>query len=220
MRNPQPNREPKHTAIIGDTGSGKSQVIKNIVPGRGTRKIYWDINEDHGCKLAFNRMGDFLRALGHCNAKSIRDGGAGFSIAYTGDSSKKHLELFCKAVCQVLDGRYETYIICEELADATTNPGMAPPFLKRLLTQSRKFGGVFIAVTQRPQEIPKTVITQCKRIYVGQVADVDDLDMIARRSNMRDFRDQIKGLKSLEFMFNDRLDPHSPPKKVKMKYLG
>lgn len=166
-KNPQTERPNKHCWIGAKSGGGKSQLLRNeLLPGRGVRALFWDIDTDHRCTRYTNK-GAFLAALKKASAS-----GKGYRIGWSGDDDPETFEWFCRAAWAVLDGQHETYIVCEEMADQGMGQKM-PAFLRKLMVRGRKYGAVMITTTQRCQEVPKALITQAANRYVGLHEDQD-----------------------------------------------
>ena len=68
----------------------------------------------------------------------------------------------------MLDGQYITHMIAEELSGVCPSAGKATDNAAILLNQSRKYGGVFHGVSQKPQEVAKTYFDQCGIKFIGQ----------------------------------------------------
>lgn len=164
-RNPNDALPNRHTLIWGMSGCGKSQLLVNggLVPaGKNVRCIMWDdVGRLPGDYYRTRRS--FLAAL----EKALRAGG-GFRIGYGGVQSPREFEWFCGVVWALLDGRKLTYIACEELAAVSASTGEALPMAALLLNQSRKYGGIFIGTTQRPQAVCKTFFDGCDIQYIGR----------------------------------------------------
>lgn len=96
--------------------------------------------------------------------------GKGFRIAYTGDPSPAAFEVWAHGLWEILDGNRETFGIVEEYADCCEGPGAINPkrlfYHRRLWTQSRKYGGIIHATSQRPQLISKDAF-QAGRIWAS-----------------------------------------------------
>ena len=152
----------RHVFVTAKTGGGKSQIMRNdIVPKSGVRAFFWDVDCDHLC-VRFDEKGKLLRAV-----KSAITSGKPFRIGWSGDDSQETFNWFCEVVWRCLDGDFDTYIILEELADLEMGQ-RALPMLGKLLKRGRKYGGIVIGNTQRIQEVPKSLITQAKTVYIGK----------------------------------------------------
>ncbi|MEZ0147779.1 MAG: hypothetical protein AB9Q19_00450 [Candidatus Reddybacter sp.] len=201
----------KFCLYIGDTGSGKSQALKQLgkIPGRGVRCLMWDPGEDHKAQRCTT-----LRQFERTVAAGIRRGG-GFRIALTlpglQQTAANH-ELWCSIVYQVLNGRRLTYVIDEELSAVTRSAGKADPALGLMLNQGRKFGLVYHGTIQYPQELSKTVYRACQTLFVG-IQDVEAVRYVARRLAVEP--GEIARLKPLQFIKSEK---HQPNKTIQMKY--
>lgn len=158
----------QHTVIIGATGAGKSQAVKNLIPRRMVRLVAFDPDDDHGCH-GYETLGKFARAL-----KRADQSGKPFRVSYTGGTTAKDFEAFCSMVWEILDGSKETYVILEEAAQFTQTSGPALDGLGNLMLRSRKYGGKIFTIGQRAAELPTTVRMNSAHKYVGVVEGMKD----------------------------------------------
>ncbi len=127
----------------------------------------WDNNRDHTAHQ-YNRLGDFFRALDRANKS-----GRGFRVAYTGEASPDIFELWSRGVWEILNGNKITYLLVEEYSDCCRGPGALSAnkdtYHRRLWTQSRKYGGIFHATSQRPQLISKDALGNAGEIWASSM---------------------------------------------------
>lgn len=166
--NKNPGLVARHTLVIGATGAGKSQAVKNLIPRRGVRLIAFDPDGDHGCH-EYERLPAFARALTRADRS-----GKPYRVAYTGARKPADLQAFCECVWDVLDGRKETLVVLEEAAQFTTGSGPAQEALGNLYLRSRKYGGVLYGIGQRAAEIPSTMRMNSAHKYVGVLEGMMD----------------------------------------------
>lgn len=159
--NKNPKLDARHTLVVGTTGAGKSQAVKNLVPRRGARVIAFDPDGDHGCH-EFDTLPRFAREL----SKADRSGRP-YRLAFTGATKPADLQRFCECVWAVLDGTKDTHVILEEAAQFTTGSGPASDALGNLYLRSRKYGGILYGIGQRAAEIPSTMRMNSAHKYVG-----------------------------------------------------
>ncbi|WP_101675630.1 type IV secretory system conjugative DNA transfer family protein [Alloalcanivorax mobilis] len=159
--NKNPALDARHTLVVGATGAGKSQAIKNLIPRRGVRVIAFDPDGDHGCH-EFASLPAFAREL-----KRADRSGRNYRLAYTGATSPDDLQRFCSCVWAVLDGNRDTHVILEEAAQFTSGSGPATDALANLYLRSRKYGGILYGVGQRAAEIPSTMRMNSAHKYIG-----------------------------------------------------
>lgn len=211
-KNPNPKQPNEHTLYLGKSGSGKSQALKQnkAAPGRGVRCLLWDCSHDHekGTTYYSNRLA-FMKAV----AKADKSG-RGFRIGWDGESDPADFEWWAGIVWAVLDGNKPTYVIIEELARCVETVGRAAPNLRKLYNEGRKYGARIHAVTQRPQEIPKTVYDQTERFWVGQQKGPN----IKKFAEVLDVQpDEIRSLAQLQFWYLDESSGQNATK-VQLKY--
>lgn len=196
--NPVDGHPNRHTLIIGCSGSGKSQFLvggKLVPEGQGVRLIMWD---DVGRLKGnyYRTRAGFLKALRAALVK-----GGGFRIGYGGPQTPEEFEWWCSVCWAILDGKKTTYMVAEELAAVSPNAGRAPPMAGMLLNQSRKYGGIFIGTTQRPEEVSKTYFTQAGIKVIGQQNSPAMVRKAATWAGVTE--QQIRDLQPLSFYRNE-----------------
>lgn len=161
-RNEDSSLELRHVFVSAKTGGGKSQCMRNVViPRQGIRGVFWDVDKDHYCTRYTDKIA-FMKALNSA-AKSKKP----FRIGWAGEDDHETFVWFVDKVWKILDGDFDTWIILEEMADLEM--GQRPlPGLGKLQKRARKYGGILVSNSQRVQEIPKSLITQSREIYIGQ----------------------------------------------------
>lgn len=198
--NPNHSLPNRHTLYLGDTGNGKSQALKQNpeVPKSGIQLIIWDPGEDHKAHR-YRDCAQFKAAL----IRGIRSG-KGFRIALTvplAIRTRATHEWFCRVVAEVLDGRYLTYVIDEELSMISRGAAQADTWHGFLLNEGRKFGLIYHGTIQYPQEMPKSVYRAARVLWVGG-QDVEAVRYVAKRLGVKE--QEIMDLKPLEFFVQDK----------------
>lgn len=157
----------RHTCVSAASGGGKSQAMYDIIPAKGIRAVFWDVDKDHDC-LRFTDKKQFLLALSKAHKS-----GKPFRVGWSGDDDQDTFLWWCNAVWAVLDGRKDTYVVVEEAADLELGAGKAPLEFGRIIRRGRKYGAILVTCTQRCQEIPKQLLTQSSVVYIGMQAKHD-----------------------------------------------
>lgn len=165
--NPDTSLPNRHRLVLGATGAGKSQLIRELIPAKGVRLLGWDTDDDHD-GYHFDNKASYARAV----ARALRSGKP-FRLLWNGDNSIATWEWWCSLVFAALDGRKTTEILVEELADVSPSAGKATPEFGQLIRRARKYGGVLTLATQRGTEISKTVYTQAAEFWIGRVEATD-----------------------------------------------
>lgn len=208
--NPDPSRSNRGTLYLACMGGGKSQALQQnpAIPKKGERVILWDHAGDHAGLHVTTRKA-FVSAL-----RTALKRGGGFRIAWAGAADVETFEWFCSVVWRVLDGRYRTVLIVEELAAVCPSAGRATQYAALLLNQGRKFGLEFHGTSQRPQEVAKTFYVNCPIKYIGQQMGYDMQRKMGREIGLKP--EDIAALKPLEFYRHD--GTAARPELVRMKY--
>ena len=209
--NPDVSRRNRNTLIIATTGGGKSQAAKNLIPGRGVRFIAFDPEGEHPAH-GLDSFKAFCRELMRADSS-----GKPYRLAYTGGSTDKDFEKFCRAVWDVLDGQQETHILLEEVAQFTKTSGPAMEAYGNLLRRGRKYGAIVYTIGQRAAEIPTTARQQSTIRYVGLVDGEDDAKTAAKYAD-------VTAAKLLEIPPNTltfyRKETGLKAEKIQFKYRG
>lgn len=206
--NPRPSLPNKNTCYIAMSGFGKSQALKQTVPGRGVRHVLWDPDDDHKGSH-YDDKGQFVRAL-----KSACKSGQGFRIAWNGDIDVETFEWWCAVVWHILDGTKITYITVEELADVSETSGRATPNWGKVNRRCRKYGGRLNWTTQRSQEVSKTAYSQAAIKFIGYPNDGANIKALSLMVQKTD--DELKALKPLYFYRREHIETEP----VKFRYVG
>ena len=166
--NPNESHKNRHSLFMGMSGSGKTYYLGRHpwLKGSGKRLIVWDPYESH--KVHYRKS---LKDCGRQLAAAVRSK-KGFKIGLSVNPTKNNYEAFCQMVWAALDGKKETFIIVEELADVTGS-GKGQGAWGQLVRVGRKYGAIIMPTTQRPQDIDKTLFTQSSRIWCGLVSGYD-----------------------------------------------
>lgn len=185
MRNPNTRLPNRNTIYLGSSGSGKSTALREnpTIPARGVPLVAFDPNEDHKARQ-YSRISHFVKALEKAD-QVWRTKRQGYRLAYTGVNSIEAYDIWCKAVTQILDGRWLTWAIVEEMADVSPHAGTAQPPARKLLNQMRKYGGIFHGTSQFPTEISKTYFRQCDHRYFGRVKTFDECKKLGKEIGVR-----------------------------------
>lgn len=154
----------------------------------------WDTNNDHDAHR-FDKLSDFARAVA-----SAERSGRGFRLAYCGEPSPDAFELWSKIYWAVLDGNKLTYGLIEEYSDCCRGAGLLSQkndfYHRRMWTQSRKYGGILHATSQRPQLISKDALGNSGIIW-GSYMDTAAAKRVAAEMNIR--AEDLMGCKKGEF---------------------
>lgn len=197
--NPNPAKEARHTLYLATTGGGKSQaVLQNpAIPwnAKGVRIVMWDQAGDYPGIHCDSRAG-FVRHL-----RAGIASGQGFRVAFSGAATMENFEWWCEVVWSILDGNHDTHMIAEELSGVCQSAGKASPNAAILLNQSRKYGGIFHGVSQKPQEVAKTYYDQAAYKWIGQQKGLAMRKKMAAEIGVTP--DQIGALAPLQFYVDD-----------------
>lgn len=162
-----------HIWVSGTGDSGKTQLVKSaLIPlfrASNLRIAIYDYNHNyHTTGLPVTSKPEYL----------IKYLSARHSMIYQSPTNTdEEFERFCKVVRQYQD----IIVIFEELQEFCRSKQYMPPHLSAIIKTGRNWKRSYVAVTQRPQEVPTAVMANCKhRFYFTQ-----DLDAPADRKWMQ-----------------------------------
>ena len=159
----------EHMYFCGNTGTGKSSKIKEMLK-KAPRAIIFDPDDEYGGLQGVVRVmtaTDLLSALKAHQSKSLK-------IAFVAEGIKA-FEFWANCAFQWRN----CVAVAEEIADVTT-ASKAPPAWGRLIRRGRKYGILICAVTQRPAEADKTILSNAATIRTGALGRHADREAIAR----------------------------------------
>ncbi|WP_394126949.1 hypothetical protein [Vibrio hepatarius] len=207
MRGPiNPNNALKglHTSYIANTGSGKTQAViqMGLIP-RASQVILFDPAEDYtvlsGLKVRrFYDMRQFMLAVMKARRKR-----ASFRLSLTVEPTKHNLLTFCTFAWTLGDGGRLLHVVLEELVACELGSGKAEGALNKISVLGRKYGFILHTVYQRPQQVPKTLISSSNRIWCGKQKTTLDAKCIAGEVDLE--VSQIKTLKPFEYFYSDEV---------------
>ncbi|WP_218397979.1 hypothetical protein [Alteromonas lipotrueae] len=155
----------EHEYICGNSGTGKSSHVKKVIE-KAKRVVVYDPDDEYGDQRGFVRVtsaNDLAKMLQSHAKKPLK-------ITYAPmRSTVKTFEFWAR--CAFLWG--ECVAVAEEIADVTS-AGKAPPNWGTLIRRGRKYGVKILAVTQRPAEADKTILSNAAIIHccaLGRMAD-------------------------------------------------
>ena len=184
--------------VAGFTGSGKSAWVIRQVRG-APRLLVWD-SMGEWCRRELVRPVPTLRELAALIRADLRAPGARFRYGYTGAVTRAGFDGFCRLAWVWLRWRPGATLVVEELADVTS-PGKAPPAWGEIVRKGRHVGAQVYALTQRPAESDKTIVSNAAAIHSGFMGFPDDRAYMARCLDVR-LRD-IERLRPLDWLERD-----------------
>ena len=210
---PNTRLENRHTLYLGESGSGKSQALKQnpAANGRGCGWVAWDAAADHKATRV-DSLSDFRRLM-VAGIKSGRGYRAAITPSIENRTAEYHEE-WCRIVWAGLSGLRRLIVVDEEIASISSRPGKADRYHGLLLREGRKYGLEYHGTSQTPQEIPKTIYRECKKLWVGG-SDPDAIEYVAKRIGVKP--EEIAALKPLELFRYDRRE-QKPLIKKQFKY--
>jgi hypothetical protein len=163
--------------VAGFTGSGKSAwVIRQT--RAAPRLLVWDSMGEWSRRALVQPLGT-LPAVAEAIRTDIARGGGRLRVGYTGPVTRAGFEGFCRLAWVWLRLRAGSVLVIEELADVTS-PGKAPAAWGEIVRKGRHVGAQVYALTQRPAESDKTIVSNAAAIHSGFMGFPDDRAYMAR----------------------------------------
>lgn len=205
--NENTSKPARHVLVIGDTGAGKSQVLRNLIPDKGARVLAFDPDRDHVVHH-FRQGAEWAREV----VRALKSG-KNFRLGWEGDTPQD-FERFCKCAFDALDGNHDTHLIMEEAAEFAGTSGPARGAFGNLQRRARKYGGICYTVGQRAAEVPTTARRQAQVKYIGYV-DPEDREAAAKLAGLT--VEQIAEIEPDTLTFW-KCAKGKEPEKIKLKY--
>ncbi|GAA5133111.1 ATP-binding protein [Thalassotalea piscium] len=183
----------KHLYACGNSGTGKSANIK-VKLSHCERAIIFDPDDEYHTEKGVIRVEspNQLIALLKANANSS------LKVAFVAEGLKA-FEFWANAAFAWKN----CLAIAEEIADVTT-AAKAPPCWGKLIRRGRKYGITICAVTQRPAEADKTILSNAAFIRTGALGRLNDRQAVAKEIDIH--YDEIARLKPLDWIEFNRAD--------------
>lgn len=185
----------EHEYICGNSGTGKSSHVKRVIE-KARRVVVYDPDDEYGEQRGFLRVTSATQLIEILKAHKNKP----LKVAYAPKrSTVKAFELWARAVFLFR----ECVAVAEEIADVTT-AAKAPPEWGTLIRRGRKYGIKILAVTQRPAEADKTILSNAAMIHCCALGRMADRKAVA--AEMDCDIELIKKLVPLEYIVFKRAD--------------
>lgn len=188
-------------ALIGRSGCGKSylgEMIHKIYP----RVVIFDsLNEYPKTDTDIYTWEDFASFIRGADELTRFKRIVRFHIDEK--NSLEYFEMYMRALYELGD----VMVVIEETQDYCSANKIGHYF-KKTLTSGRHRGLSFIFTTQRPALINKTVLAQCTHVFVGNLIDRNDNEVMAKMMGTKP--EAFSVLKNRQFYwFAPQRDPHT-----------
>jgi hypothetical protein len=164
----------EHVYICGDTGTGKSSTIKEVIK-KAPRVLVYDADKEYAGLAGFVCVTSPAE-LAYVLSKAPK---ARKKIAFV-DESQEFFEFFCECAFKWSN----CVVVAEEIADVT-NTGKAKKQWGKLIRRGRKYGIKIIAVTQRPSEADKTILANAAVIRIYALGRHLDREAVGREVSLK-----------------------------------
>lgn len=159
--------------VVGQRGCGKSHLareINNLFP----RSVIIDPAYDWTEGEKVNTFSAFSKKL--LDKKIINE--KKFRIIFQFSPDQTNIEEHFNHVLRLCYHFGNIQVVIDEV-QLFTNPHYLPEYLKNLLFIGRHKGVSVMAITQRPAQLNKSILSQSSHVYVGQLHEKNDLRSVA-----------------------------------------
>lgn len=182
--------------VTGKTRSGKTawteQQTREV-----KRLLVWDAMAQWGDQFNCKIITQWTELLKYCKADA-----PDARLAVQCKVNKENFEIFCALAMIFLKLRVST-IVVEEIADVSS-PAKASQNWGELLRKGLRYEPTIYALTQRPQESDKTMLTMASLAHCHHIAFLPDQTYIANNLLGVDV-EKVAALKPLEYIEKDYL---------------
>lgn len=195
--------------VTGMTGSGKTAWTIREVKARRGDWIVWDAAGEWSRRRLVAPIAS-SRELGALIVSNMKRGRSGpLRVGYVGPLRAEHhpandprqpFAIFCRLAWCWARYRLGATVVVEELADVTTS-GKAPAGWGELIRKGRHYSLALYAITQRPAESDKTIVSNAAAIHCGQMAFPRDRAYMAKCLGVP--VSDVEGLRPLEWIERD-----------------
>lgn len=170
MRTPDNDLKADIRLVVGSTGSGKSHGTKQAM--KGERSVFvFDVKNEYGAIPGFRIV--------HTRRELVAAAERGGRVAWPACSAED-FDFWAAVVW----ARGDCLCVAEELAGLATSSGKARGYWHKILTQGRGFGIRTVGLSQRPQEIDKTIVGQATLMRVHRLSRAGDQKYMAAELNV------------------------------------
>jgi len=177
--------EKKVILILGQRGSGKSYLAKNLI-SEIKRLIIYDTLGEYNTGISLENLEEFKQFF-------LKVYQGNFKICYQPINPAIDFDIICDIVfeCGEL-----TYLV-EEIDTFSSAQGISDAFAN-IIQKGRHKNITLIGVSQRPFGIPRLITSQAKTIYSFIHREPRDLEYL--KAFIGDEAERIKDLKQYEFL--------------------
>lgn len=179
--------------VVGSRGTGKSYLargLNKLFP----RSVIIDPVKDWTDGEIVTSFKDFSELL----IKKGKNNDREFRIIFRFNPDEKNQSELFNHVLRLCYHFKNIQVVIDEV-QLFTNPHGMPEYLKNLLFMGRHQGISVMAITQRPSQINKNILSQSAHVYVGQLHERNDLKAVGNFLN--EDTNKLISLKKRNFIY-------------------
>lgn len=158
---------------MGRRGCGKSYLAQKIQEAWPRRIVFDSLHEYEG-EMSVNNFNEFCNAMLYLNQNKPDR----FILLVRFDVESELSEPEFNEMLRICYYYGNIQIVIEEVQNFS-NPHYLPHWLKQNLLLGRHQNNSLLFTTQRPGELNKTILSQCKHIFCGNIVEGNDLRYIS-----------------------------------------
>jgi hypothetical protein len=180
--------------IMGRSGCGKSFLCRNLQTMWPRRVIIDSLGEYNDEPEKFNSFNSISNRL----ITASRENHEEFTLVFQFDPENENADETFNELIRILYYFGNILIVIEEV-QLYSNPHFLPHWLRNSLLTGRHRNVGLIFTSQRPGEVNKTIVSQCRHLFCGNLIDKNDINYVAGFLNSES--NKLINLKDRKFIY-------------------
>lgn len=179
---------------MGRSGCGKSYLCRNLQLMWPRRVIIDTLGEYNDEREKFNSF----KAISDRLIVASRENHDEFTLVYQFNPENENADDLFNELIRILYYFGNILIVIEEV-QLYSNPHFLPHWLRNTLLTGRHRNVGLIFTSQRPGEVNKTIVSQCRHLFCGNLIDKNDINYVSAFLNKSS--NKLINLKDRKFIY-------------------